>query len=59
MSTSVSTSCRTTWPACSNHRELVRRVITHRVDVSEIQGAFELFFGGRTGKVVVTQELAG
>ena len=43
----------------SRHRELVRRVITHTYDVSEIQTAFELFFAGETGKVVVTQDVRG
>jgi hypothetical protein len=41
------------------HRELVGRVITHRLPVREIQDAFELFFSSRTGKVVITQEVDG
>jgi len=31
------------------------KIITHRVPVAEIDRAFELFLGGETGKVVVTQ----
>lgn len=37
------------------HRELIAPVITHRFDVAQVQEAFETFFDGRTGKVVVTQ----
>jgi hypothetical protein len=33
-------------------------VITHTFDVSEIQPAFELFFAGRSGKVIITQDVA-
>jgi threonine 3-dehydrogenase len=40
------------------HRDLMGRVITHSLPVSEIQRAFELFFAGQTGKVVITQDLA-
>jgi threonine 3-dehydrogenase len=40
------------------HRELVGRVITHTFGVGDIQRAFELFFSGQTGKVVITQEVA-
>jgi threonine dehydrogenase-like Zn-dependent dehydrogenase len=38
------------------HLDEVDRVITHRFDLSETQGAFEAFLSGETGKVVVTQE---
>ncbi len=37
------------------HRDYLMRIITHRLPVSEIQRAFELFFGGATGKVVIEQ----
>lgn len=32
------------------------QIITHRIPVSEISAAFELFLGGETGKVVVVQD---
>ena len=44
-----------------NHRLLLEnraylsQIITHRFPVEEIQRAFELFFGGETGKVVIEQ----
>lgn len=38
------------------NRALLARVITHRFDVSRLRDAFETFFSGRSGKVVVTQE---
>ncbi|GLV55755.1 alcohol dehydrogenase [Dictyobacter sp. S3.2.2.5] len=38
------------------HRLYLRQIITHTYDVAEIQSAFELFFQGQTGKVVVTHE---
>jgi threonine 3-dehydrogenase len=38
----------------ANH-DLISRVITHRFPVEEIGKAFELFFAGQTGKVVVEQ----
>jgi threonine 3-dehydrogenase len=41
------------------NQELIERVITHRFDVSRIGEAFELFWSGQTGKVVITQELDG
>jgi threonine dehydrogenase-like Zn-dependent dehydrogenase len=41
------------------NQELIERVITHRLDVSRLGEAFELFWSGRTGKVVITQELSG
>jgi threonine 3-dehydrogenase len=37
------------------HRQELSQVITHTRPVAEIAEAFELFFSGRTGKVVVTQ----
>ena len=37
------------------HREYLRPIITHTFPVEDIVPAFELFFGGDTGKVVVTQ----
>lgn len=37
------------------HREYLARIITHRFPVREIQEAFELFFGGESGKVIVAQ----
>ena len=37
------------------HREYLARIITHRYPVREIQEAFELFFAGETGKVIVQQ----
>lgn len=40
----------------SAHREFIRRIITHRLPVGRLPDAFELFLGGETGKVVVTQE---
>ena len=38
-----------------NHRDYLRQIITHRLPVCEIQRAFELFFAGNTGKVVIEQ----
>jgi threonine dehydrogenase-like Zn-dependent dehydrogenase len=35
--------------------EYMRSIITHRMPVSEIQHAFELFWAGETGKVVIEQ----
>ncbi|GHO57066.1 alcohol dehydrogenase catalytic domain-containing protein [Ktedonobacter robiniae] len=37
------------------HRSYLRQIITHTFPVSEIQQAFELFFSGKTGKVVIAQ----
>jgi threonine 3-dehydrogenase len=37
------------------HRAYLDQIITHRMGVNEIQRAFELFFGGETGKVVIEQ----
>ena len=38
-----------------NHLSYLRQIITHRFPVSEIQQAFELFWQGETGKVVIEQ----
>jgi threonine dehydrogenase-like Zn-dependent dehydrogenase len=37
------------------HRAFLSQMITHRFGVGEIQRAFELFFGGETGKVIIEQ----
>jgi threonine 3-dehydrogenase len=37
------------------HRSYLSQIITHRFGVDQIQHAFELFFGGDTGKVVIEQ----
>ncbi len=37
------------------NRSYLGRIITHRMGVEEIQQAFELFFAGSTGKVVIEQ----
>jgi len=37
------------------NREFLGQIITHRMGVDEIQHAFELFFAGNTGKVVIEQ----
>lgn len=37
------------------HRAYLSQMITHRFGVDEIQKAFELFFGGETGKVIIEQ----
>jgi threonine dehydrogenase-like Zn-dependent dehydrogenase len=39
----------------TEHRDYLNRIITHHFPVSEIQTAFELFFAGQTGKVVIEQ----
>ena len=36
-----------------DHRSYIAQIITHRMPLAEIQTAFELFFGGATGKVVI------
>lgn len=36
--------------------EYLSRIITHRFPVKELKKAFEIFFGGETGKVIVEQE---
>ncbi len=38
------------------HRDYISQVITHRMPVAELDRAFELFFAGETGKVVVEQD---
>lgn len=38
------------------HREYLRPIITHRFPVTDIQQAFDLFFAGETGKVIVTHD---
>ncbi len=37
------------------HKDYLMQIITHRLPVSDIQYAFELFFAGDTGKVVIEQ----
>jgi len=37
------------------HGDYLRQIITHRYPVGDIQAAFELFFRGETGKVVIEQ----
>ena len=37
------------------HRPYLRQIITHHFPVNDIQQAFELFFAGTTGKVVIEQ----
>ena len=37
------------------HRDYLMQIITHRMPVHDIQQAFELFFAGNTGKVVIEQ----
>jgi len=37
------------------NREYLNKIITHRFGVDEIQHAFELFFAGETGKVIIEQ----
>jgi threonine dehydrogenase-like Zn-dependent dehydrogenase len=39
----------------TQHRGYLNQIITHRFGVDEIQKAFDLFFGGETGKVVIEQ----
>ncbi len=38
-----------------NHKNYLMQIITHRLPVSDIQYAYELFLGGNTGKVVIEQ----
>jgi threonine 3-dehydrogenase len=38
-----------------DHRGYLAQIITHRLPVADIQRAFELFFQGETGKVVIEQ----
>lgn len=37
------------------HRDYLRQIITHTFPVADIQQAFELFWSGQTGKVIVEQ----
>ncbi len=37
------------------HRSYLSQIITHRFPIAEIQRAFETFFAGETGKVIVEQ----
>ncbi|HEY1790182.1 MAG TPA: alcohol dehydrogenase catalytic domain-containing protein [Verrucomicrobiae bacterium] len=37
------------------HRSYLNEIITHRFGVDEIQKAFDLFFAGETGKVIIEQ----
>ncbi len=39
----------------STHRGYLSQIITHRFPLADIQQAFELFFTGETGKVVIEQ----
>ena len=41
------------------HRAYLSQIITHRYAPADIQAAFELFFHGETGKVVIEQVLLG
>lgn len=42
-------------PLLQAKRAYMGQIITHRMGVDEIQRAFELFFGGESGKVVIEQ----
>lgn len=37
------------------NRPYLRQIITHRFELAHLADAFELFFGGATGKVVIEQ----
>jgi len=37
------------------HHDTLRQIITHRFGVEDIQAAFELFWRGETGKIVIEQ----
>ncbi|MDD5261066.1 MAG: alcohol dehydrogenase catalytic domain-containing protein [Methylacidiphilales bacterium] len=39
----------------TQHRAYLNQIITHRMGVDEIQHAFEIFFQGETGKVIIEQ----
>ena len=39
----------------SSHRQYLGQIITHRFPAGEIQQAFEIFFSGQTGKVLIEQ----
>lgn len=38
------------------HRAYLSQIITHRFGVTDIQHAFEVFFAGQTGKVIIEQQ---
>lgn len=42
-------------PLLQANRAYMNQIITHRFGVDEIQHAFELFWGGQTGKVIIEQ----
>jgi threonine dehydrogenase-like Zn-dependent dehydrogenase len=42
-------------PRFREHRSYLKQIITHHFGVAELQHAFEVFFGGETGKVVIEQ----
>ncbi|HEY3283838.1 MAG TPA: alcohol dehydrogenase catalytic domain-containing protein [Armatimonadota bacterium] len=42
-------------PLLRRHRDLLSRILTHRVPIARLQEAFETFFAGNTGKVVAEQ----
>ncbi|HEY0791239.1 MAG TPA: alcohol dehydrogenase catalytic domain-containing protein [Chthoniobacterales bacterium] len=42
-------------PRLRVHRSYLKQIITHRFSIDQVQQAFELFFGGETGKVVIEQ----
>jgi threonine dehydrogenase-like Zn-dependent dehydrogenase len=37
------------------HRSHLAQIVTHRFGLEDIQRAFELFYAGETGKVVIVQ----
>ena len=37
------------------HKDYLMQIITHRLPVSDIQQAFEIFFAGNTGKIIIEQ----
>ena len=45
----------TNLPLLMANRAYLTQIITHRMGVGEIGRAFELFFGGETGKVIIEQ----
>lgn len=45
----------TNLPLLMANRAYLEPIITHRFGVADIQHAFELFFGGQTGKVIIEQ----
>lgn len=46
---------KTNLPLLRENRSYLDPIITHRFGVGEIQHAFELFFAGQTGKVIIEQ----